>query len=109
MATHTNSDTPNFCKVSSPDYDPARCAKHHERKRHRRNDQRESLKAQSIVFDRTKFTAATARKWLADHGFKSGKIDTKENELRFRQRDPGRFTIFRRKSLGQGVSAVLAR
>ena len=97
---------PSFCKRSSPDYDPDRCRRF--KARRRRGDQ-ESTKVQSILFDRGRFNSSQARAWLKRNGFKSGKLDETENELRFRQRDPGQFKIFRRKELAPGVSAVVAR
>ncbi len=103
-AAVTQRKTPSFCKTSSPDFDAARC----KRFRSSRADQEATI-VQSILFDKSKFTATTARAWLKRNGFKSGKIDETPNELRFRQRVPGAFTTFRRKKLTAGVSAVVAK
>ena len=62
------------------------------------------MEAQTILFDRSIYTPAQARKWLKDHGFKAGKIDKGEKFLRFRQKDPGACRFFRfGKSFKKGV------
>lgn len=47
-------------------------------------------RVQSFRFDKKKFSTAQAKKWLADHGAKAGKVDETPNQLRFRQFPPGK-------------------
>lgn len=46
---------------------------------------------QSIIFKKEHWTVAKARNWLKEHDKKFGKVDVRENTLRFRQRSPGDF------------------
>lgn len=67
---------------------------------------------QTIVFERPKWTAVTARKWLREHGKKFGKVDVKENTLRFRQVDPkdfksGEFAMIRFGEPEVGIQALV--
>jgi len=66
-----------------------------------------SLKVQTVLFDRKIYTAAQARAWLEDHGFKSLKVDTKKNTLRFRQVSPQKCEFMRTgKPFKKGVKPV---
>ena len=70
-----------------------------------------STKVQTIIFKKSDFTAASAKKWAREHGFKAGKVDETSESFRLRQRDPGQFQkdSFRTISFRRGVSAVVAR
>lgn len=70
-----------------------------------------SMVVQSVLFRRSDWSAAEARQWLRDHGYRSTKVDVKPHTLRFRQRSPktacrGAFRVipFGRKS---GIKAVI--
>lgn len=122
-----SSSEPSFCKRSSSDYDPARCRRFKQRKRSGRSDtaveelvslivdnlratcDQQATVVQGIVFDKDRFNAEQARSWLRRNGFVSGKSDETENELRFRQKEPGQFKTFRKKKLTAGVTAIVAR
>ena len=52
---------------------------------------------QSVLFDKTKWNAKEARKWLTEHKFHSGKLDVTDQYLRFRQNDPGKYKKLRTK------------
>jgi succinate dehydrogenase flavin-adding protein (antitoxin of CptAB toxin-antitoxin module) len=62
---------------------------------------------QSLIFDKSKFTADQARKWLEKNKFKHSKIDETENSFRFRQKDPNLFDRFRTKRFKPGINAVI--
>lgn len=62
-----------------------------------------SFEIQSLIFPKAKWdSAADARKWCRDHGFKSSKLDETETSYRFRQRDPGDFQRMRIICLAPG-------
>lgn len=67
------------------------------------------MKAQTILFDRTMFTPATARRWARDHGFR-GDLDASGPKIRARQADPDDFRpgSFRTKTIRPGVKLVVA-
>jgi hypothetical protein len=50
---------------------------------------------QSVIFDKLKWTADTAKVWLRDHGFTIPKVDEGATFWRFRQQDPKRYKEFR--------------
>jgi hypothetical protein len=50
---------------------------------------------QSVIFDKLKWTAGTAKVWLRDHGFNIPKVDEGATFWRFRQRQPGKYKEFR--------------
>lgn len=43
---------------------------------------------QTILFPKKKFTMTEAIVWLQEHKYHAGKVDTGNNYLRFRQRNP---------------------
>jgi hypothetical protein len=62
---------------------------------------------QSVIFDKDKWTIETAKEWLANHDFKSNKVDEKEDTYRFRQQDPSGFKRFRTISGGDGINLIV--
>jgi len=68
-----------------------------------------SMKVQTLIFAKSHFDRASAKKWAKSHGFKSGKVDEKTNTYRLRQRDPGEFETFRTISFKPGLKAVVAK
>lgn len=65
-----------------------------------------SSDVQSLLFDRDKYTAAKAKHWAEDHGYRFGKVDTTAEHHRLRQFDPdGR--PCRTVTFGQGIKAVV--
>jgi len=66
---------------------------------------------QSLVFDRARFSARTARTWAAAHGFRTPATDPKPRTLRLRQESPGGYQkgSFRTITLAPGVKAVVGR
>ena len=70
---------------------------------------RRSMVVQSVEISRDKFTLVQAKTWLKREGFKYGKVDITPHEYRFRQEDPSEFTVFRSKTLANGVRATVAR
>lgn len=64
---------------------------------------------QTLIFDASLFNAKSAKSWAKAHGFSYGKVDRKENTIRFRQDDPEKYDreTFRTKRLTDGVSAVV--
>lgn len=64
---------------------------------------------QTLIFDSELFTASTAKSWAKQHGFKYGKVDSKEETHRLRQAEPGEFRAgsFRTISFAEGVQAVI--
>jgi hypothetical protein len=77
----------------------------------RRQPDPESMKVQTLIFSKEKFTKASAKAWAKKHGFKFGKVDEKTNTYRLRQRDPGEFETFRTISFKTrpGLKAVVAK
>lgn len=57
--------------------------------------QKQGFEIQTIVFPKSKWTLARARKWLEDHDFKDTKVDETGNSYRFRQLEPGQFNRIR--------------
>lgn len=72
-----------------------------------------STKIQSILFDRDKWTATTAKKWLLEHGKKTPVADTTDRFYRFRQTPPFAFQAgsFRTIVISRpdGIKAVIGR
>jgi len=68
-----------------------------------------SMMVQSVMFDRNKWTRIKARKWLDSNGYRTGKVDSTENYLRYRQKDPKNACrgIFRLVEFGKGIKATL--
>lgn len=69
---------------------------------------------QSVIFKKSKYSVASAKKWLKDNKYKSPKVDETENMLRFRQMSPKMvdkkgYTEYRTKPLGKsGIELILA-
>lgn len=70
---------------------------------------------QSVVFDKEKWDAKKARKWLKDNGYVVKKADVTDTQIRFRQvnpkyiKDKG-FNKFRTKKIGKksGIALIIA-
>lgn len=58
---------------------------------------------QSISFPKDKFTPASARQWLDEHGFIYPKIHETSNFYRFRQDDPSKYEHYENKYTDDGV------
>ena len=73
-----------------------------------------SYEVQSVIFDKTKFNTRSAKKWLNENKYKSPKVDTTDNFIRFRQIEPTildqkGFTEYQNKPLGDsGIQLVIA-
>ena len=68
-----------------------------------------STKVQSLIFDRSAWTASQAKAWAKSHGYKHGKVDVTDKSIRIRQLDPKKFKTKRTVSFGRGIRAVVAR
>lgn len=68
-----------------------------------------SMKVQSLLFDRNRYTVAQAKTWARGHGFVARKVDVTEDKIRLRQLPSGRFGTMRTKDFGHGIKAVVAR
>lgn len=69
----------------------------------------DSMRVQTLIFDKEKFSRESAVKWAESHGFKASKVDEKENTFRLRQRDPDEFEVFRTITFKPGIKAVVAK
>jgi len=77
-----------------------------------RAEERPPTTIQTLIFLKEKFkTAEAAKKWAADHDFKSDKVDETKDSFRLRQKDPEDFdsNSFRTIDLEEGVKAVIGR
>lgn len=72
-------------------------------------EERPSMRVQSLIFPRDKWTKAEARTWLKSHGYKSRSVDETSQSWRFRQEDPDQFDVLRTKSFGDNIKAVVGR
>lgn len=75
----------------------------------RKNGADGGSKVQTLIFDKTKFTPASAKAWAEKHGFKGTKTDITSGSIRIRQLDP---SLFRKETFGtipfrEGVQAVI--
>jgi predicted RNA-binding Zn-ribbon protein involved in translation (DUF1610 family) len=68
-----------------------------------------SMKVQTLIFSKSKFSRSAAIKWAKGHGFKADKVDEKANTWRLRQKDPDQFGTFRTISFKPGLKAVVAK
>lgn len=68
-----------------------------------------SMKVQTLIFSKDKFSRKSAVKWAKSHGFTAAKVDEKENTFRLRQRDPDEFETFRTITFKPGLKAVVAK
>jgi hypothetical protein len=76
--------------------------------RGRRNPGRwKGTEVQSLLFERPKWTPATAKEWARDHAYHSGKVDVTDNYVRLRQFAPVRGTQKRTITFGDGIKAVI--
>jgi hypothetical protein len=67
----------------------------------------EASNVQSLIFDKANFSMEKAKEWASKHGFKTG-TDEKENTIRMRQKNPGKFKRFATKPFGNsGIKAVI--
>ena len=73
---------------------------------------REASTVQSIIFDRTVWTAREAKRWLREHDYKAPNVDRQPNVYRFRQHAP---FLFHKDSFrtipfgaGTGIQAIVA-
>lgn len=67
---------------------------------------------QTLIFSKDQFkTAAAARSWAKENGFRTDKVDETESSFRLRQKNPGTFQegSFRTITLTSGVKAVIGR
>lgn len=69
----------------------------------------ESMKVQTLLFSKDRFSRSSAVKWAKSHGFKATKVDEKENTFRLRQRPPSEFETFRTITFKPGIKAVVAK
>lgn len=70
---------------------------------------RGSMRVQSLLFARPRWTPARAKAWARSHGYRSAKVDVTAEHVRLRQSAPGSKRVFRTVQFGKGVSAVVAR
>jgi len=72
-----------------------------------------TTRVQSVIFSKSHWTAATSKKWLGDHGYKTPKSDTTDDYYRYRQEPTFRFqkNSFRTIEFDKkrGIKAVIAR
>ena len=64
---------------------------------------------QSILFSTDKWSLARAKSWLHRHGFKYGKIDVTENNMRFRQVTPHKGKKYGTIKFGRGTGIKAVR
>jgi len=72
-------------------------------------EERPSMRVQTLIFPRDKWTKAEARAWLKAHGYKSRSVDETSQSWRFRQEDPDQFDVLRTKAFGDNIKAVVGR
>jgi hypothetical protein len=72
-------------------------------------EERPSMRVQSLIFPRDRWTKAEARAWLKSHGYKSRSVDETSQSWRFRQEDPDQFDVLRTKAFGDNIKAVVGR
>jgi hypothetical protein len=70
---------------------------------------RHSTEVQTVLFDVSAFTPATAKAWARSHGFRAPAGDVTARYIRLRQRDPAAYRAgtFRTITLTDGVLAVV--
>lgn len=70
---------------------------------------RHSTEVQTVLFDVSAFTPATAKAWARSHGFRAPAGDVTDRYIRLRQRDPAAYRAgtFRTITLTDGVLAVV--
>ena len=75
---------------------------------------RDPTTIQTLIFDKTKYSASEAAAWAKDHGFAVASnpgVDETEDSVRIRQRSPSQFETgsFRTIDLAPGIKAVIGR
>jgi hypothetical protein len=72
-------------------------------------EMQESRVVQTLIFDKASFSAEDAVRWARNHDFRADKVDTAENSVRLRQKDPGRFKegTLRTIDITDGIKAVV--
>lgn len=73
---------------------------------------KQATEVQTVIMAKSMFpTMSEAKKWCADHDFRTDKVDETEDSFRFRQFDPGRCQegSFRTIEIMKGVKAVICR
>lgn len=77
----------------------------------KKQEKRPSTSIQTLIFDKDKFDASSAKGWARSRDFSAGKTDITEESIRIRQKDPGSFKegSFRTITLTSGVKAVIGR
>lgn len=65
-------------------------------------------RVQSVIIEKDIYpTLRSAKTVLKQMGFKSKKVDEKENTWRFRQEEPWKFDYFRTKRVSPGVTFII--
>jgi len=76
-------------------------------------DQRESTKVQTLIFDKKKFSKEQVKAWIGSHEqyHMLKAIDETEGTFRVRQEEPSKFKkgSFRTITLKSGIQAVIGR
>lgn len=62
---------------------------------------------QSVVFNKRYWTESRAIEWLLSAGFKAGKVDITDTQIRFRQTSPAKYKRFTTKKIKPSVSLIL--
>jgi hypothetical protein len=68
-----------------------------------------SMAVQSLLFSRSAWSPSKAKAWARSHGYRSGKVDMTEKNIRLRQKSPSGKHTFRTVTFGRGIKAVVAR
>lgn len=71
----------------------------------------DSMILQSLIFDKSKFTAKGAQKWAKDHNFSESNVDETGDSIRLRQKDPSEFddSTFRTVPITEGITSVMGK
>lgn len=62
---------------------------------------------QSVTFDKRYWDTRRAVSWLRERGFKSPKVDTTLNQLRFRQHNPSKYDRYITKVVSPTINLVI--
>lgn len=62
---------------------------------------------QSLLFARSRWAPAEAKRWAQRNGYKFGAVDVTDALIRLRQADPGKFKRLRTIEYGHGIKAVV--
>jgi len=70
------------------------------------------MSVQSVIFEKSHYGVAAAKRWLKKHNFKTlynsdKPYDTTVNYYRFRQLPPSRFKIYRLYTVKPGIKFVI--